>query len=398
MRTTSISILLAVLATMAAGASLSPKVSASPHSPKSSPKLPAPSSVVATKTPTPASGEYDEESSGNGSGSPYVPPPPPKVITSPPPSLVVHNNERGNGFGMLPHVINNMMAKVKHAELEKYASTMMVRQATVSTVAASKNYNRNRYGDISPYDYNLVTLTAFSPCKEHPEEDKGTTYIHASDLTHLLDDFSPSVTVSQRRYIMTQAPTSDTIPDFWKMIYQQKVNVIVMLTRLEEGGNSKAENYWDGVPTVSGLSVTKTSDIPITENIQIRTFELTRCGKIHRVTQFHYTGWPDQGVPNDYSDIFTIMGRVNIANSKSPAAPVVVHCSAGVGRAGSYVTLERAIALEVDPPRRASNDDVVMAVAKSLRRQRMTTIQKPEQLGFVYSAFKQFKQQRPQKH
>ncbi|XP_061406431.1 receptor-type tyrosine-protein phosphatase C-like [Lethenteron reissneri] len=194
---------------------------------------------------------------------------------------------------------------------------------------ATQEYNtkKNRYSDILPYDHNRVKLSG------EGESD----YINAS----YVDGYKSSI-----RYIAAQGPLENTAGDFWQMIWEKKSSVIVMVTKCEEMGKVKCFQYWphpDEDKRVYGdVTVTIVDEKPYAD-IVIRTLSISHSKHkgfgAHWVTHVQLVSWPDHGVPEDPNLLLKLRRRVNSFNGAGCTA-IVVHCSAGVGRSGTYIGLD----------------------------------------------------------
>uniref|UniRef100_A0A2C9LLG6 protein-tyrosine-phosphatase n=1 Tax=Biomphalaria glabrata TaxID=6526 RepID=A0A2C9LLG6_BIOGL len=188
-------------------------------------------------------------------------------------------------------------------------------------VGLSKQNNRkNRYKDIIPYDHSRVHLQALN----EPEDD----YINAS---YVRDH------QNRHKYIATQGPNFVSLNDFIRMLWEQKVEQVVMLTHLDEYSKEKCEQYW---PT-SGTKEYGTIEVRLTHtknftNYIVRYLELVKDQEAHKVTQYHYISWPDHGVPSSPWALVEFEQRVSALKTSTP---LVVHCSAGVGRTGTFIAL-----------------------------------------------------------
>eukprot|EP00094_Tigriopus_californicus_P012020 TCALIF_11614-PA protein Name:"Similar to Ptp99A Tyrosine-protein phosphatase 99A (Drosophila melanogaster)" AED:0.07 eAED:0.07 QI:0/0.7/0.45/0.81/1/1/11/539/1209 len=248
--------------------------------------------------------------------------------------------------------------------------------STLSTLASRlpENQSKNRYPNVIAYDHSRVQLR---PLPGH----KRGEYVNAN----YIDGFQKA-----RAYIATQGPLPSTFDSFWRMIWEQKVKVVVMITNLVERGQRKCDRYWPGEGTVKyGLiEVTLTREDAMA-TYTIRTFRIrhTRIknGKQNSfmeryVLQYHYTHWPDHGVPETPLPLLNFVKRSSDANRET-GAPILVHCSAGVGRTGAYILIDAML-------KQASVKAEVNVVAflKHIRSQRNHLVQTMEQYMFVHDA------------
>uniref|UniRef100_A0A8C6U9L8 Receptor-type tyrosine-protein phosphatase epsilon n=1 Tax=Neogobius melanostomus TaxID=47308 RepID=A0A8C6U9L8_9GOBI len=193
------------------------------------------------------------------------------------------------------------------------------------------NKEKNRYPNILPYDHSRVVLTQLEgvPCSD---------YINAS----YIDGYT-----EKNKFIGAQGPKEDTVADFWRMIWEQKVATIVMLTNLKERKEDKCNQYWpdQGCWTYGNIRVA-VEDFTILVDYTIRKFcvqNASDTGKSARlVTQLHFTSWPDFGVPFSPIGMLKFLKKVKTVNPPF-SGPIVVHCSAGVGRTGTFIVIDATI-------------------------------------------------------
>ncbi|XP_061811128.1 tyrosine-protein phosphatase non-receptor type 3 isoform X1 [Nerophis lumbriciformis] len=229
-----------------------------------------------------------------------------------------------------------------------------------------ENVEKNRYRDILPYDATRVTLQG--------RED----YINASHITLV-----PPVSGVCLRYIAAQGPLPHTCSDFWQTVWEQQSHTIVMLTTLTEKGRTKCHQYWPHPPEVKdyGHMRVKCHSEECNLAYVTRHFTLTHIkrGEDRAVTHLQYVAWPDHGVPDDPTDFLLF---VNSARDRRRAEePLVVHCSAGIGRTGVLITMETALTL-LD----RGQPVFPLEIVKTLRDQRAMMIQTTCQYQFVCEA------------
>nr|XP_037288855.1 LOW QUALITY PROTEIN: receptor-type tyrosine-protein phosphatase kappa-like [Rhipicephalus microplus] len=227
-----------------------------------------------------------------------------------------------------------------------------------------ENKIKNRYGNLLAYDYTRVKLRSIPGV---PFSD----YINAN----YIDGYC-----RPKRYIATQGPKPLTVQDFWRMVWQENVCKIVMLTGLVENGKTKCEKYWpDKTATYGDVQVHFIAEETFPEYC-VRQLHMTMADNTREVKHFHLTSWPDHGVPLYPNTLLTFRRKVNQYRTFNEA-PVVVHCSAGVGRTGAYILLENLI-------EQAQAEGVVDVVGQlSLMRQsRMNVVETLEQYNFVHRA------------
>uniref|UniRef100_A0A3B4VN80 protein-tyrosine-phosphatase n=2 Tax=Seriola dumerili TaxID=41447 RepID=A0A3B4VN80_SERDU len=192
-----------------------------------------------------------------------------------------------------------------------------------------ENKARNRFNNVLPYDWCRVKLSTSNP-------DETSDYINAS--------YMPGYN-REREYIATQGPLPSTVSDFWRMIWEQRVKGIVMVTNCVEGGRTKCEQYWpaDSKPCLYGEFLITMKSEQQEPNWTLREFSVkhTSTSGGRTVKHFHFTAWPDHGVPQgtDVLIQFRRLVRWHIEREGN-GAPTVVHCSAGVGRTGTIIALD----------------------------------------------------------
>ncbi|KAE8605901.1 hypothetical protein XENTR_v10010508, partial [Xenopus tropicalis] len=260
-------------------------------------------------------------------------------------------------------------------EYEKFSSVGISQPKEASELPENKA--KNRYNNVLPcesapltctpypYDHSRVKLSA----PNHQTED----YINAN--------YMPGYMTS-REFIAAQGPLPNTVTDFWRMIWEKNISAAVMLTRCVELGKVKCEQYWpsSGQKEFGDISVSL-----IEESVQpewvIRDFTVThkRENRSKHVRHFHFTAWPDHGVPKT-TDV--LIGFRNLlwdyVKLSPPNSPVLVHCSAGVGRTGTLIALDR-IMKQID-----KEDAVdVFGTVHSLRVHRVLMVQTENQYIFL---------------
>ncbi|XP_052762310.1 receptor-type tyrosine-protein phosphatase epsilon-like [Mya arenaria] len=227
------------------------------------------------------------------------------------------------------------------------------------------NMSRNRYKGIYPYDDSRVKVWC-----------NGTDYINAS----FIDGYK-----RRNEYIATLGPMSKQLGDFglfWEMVWQQKVEKVVMVTNLIEEEKEKCDKYWPDVgPSTryGNVKVTCLSDYEYAEFTR-RTFQISQSSEERKLYQFHFTSWPDRGVPEDVLSLIEFWKMV-LNSSKKLNGPTLVHCSAGVGRTGTYIALD---ILTKEGEAEGSID--VPGCVLNMRRNRPNMIQTLEQYQFLHRA------------
>uniref|UniRef100_A0A8C0DVP3 Receptor-type tyrosine-protein phosphatase beta n=1 Tax=Balaenoptera musculus TaxID=9771 RepID=A0A8C0DVP3_BALMU len=196
-----------------------------------------------------------------------------------------------------------------------------------------ENRGKNRYNNILPYDASRVKLS-------NVDDDPCSDYINASYIPG--NNF-------RREYIATQGPLPGTKDDFWKMAWEQNVHNIVMVTQCVEKGRVKCDHYWpaDQDSLYYGDLILQMLSESVLPEWTIREFRICSEEQLdaHRlIRHFHYTVWPDHGVPETTQSLIQFVRTVRDYINRTPGAgPTAVHCSAGVGRTGTFIALDRIL-------------------------------------------------------
>ncbi|KAG5855891.1 hypothetical protein ANANG_G00001760 [Anguilla anguilla] len=280
---------------------------------------------------------------------------------------------------LLQH-INLMKTSDSYGFKEEYESFFEGQSSSWDVAKKEQNRTKNRYGNIIASTADLVMLYDHSRVILQPmPDDPSSDYINANyiDIWLYRDGYQrPS------HYIATQGPVHETVYDFWRMVWQEQSACVVMVTNLVEVGRVKCYKYWpDDAELYGDFKVTFMEVEPLAEYV-VRTFTLERRGfnELREVKQFHFTGWPDHGVPYHATGLLSFIRRVKISNPPS-AGPIVVHCSAGAGRTGCYIVID----IMLDMAEREGVVDIYNCV-KALRSRRINMVQTEEQYVFIHDA------------
>ncbi|XP_052902769.1 tyrosine-protein phosphatase non-receptor type 9 [Anopheles moucheti] len=244
------------------------------------------------------------------------------------------------------------------------------------------NLGKNRYTDVLCYDHSRVVLS-------QEEDDPTTDYINAN----FVDGYK-----QKNAYISTQGPLPKTSYDFWRMVWEQHCLLIIMTTRVMERGRAKCGQYWE--PSEGGIAEygsfrLRTMSIETNEDYTVVELEIRniKTDEVRCVSHWQFTSWPDYGVPSSakamlnflqrarekQAEMVQCLGDLWAGHPRGP--PIVVHCSAGIGRTGTFITLDICISRLED----VGTADIKGTVEK-IRSQRAYSIQMPDQYVFCHLA------------
>ncbi|XP_006896821.1 PREDICTED: receptor-type tyrosine-protein phosphatase eta [Elephantulus edwardii] len=229
----------------------------------------------------------------------------------------------------------------------------------------AENRGKNRYNNVLPYDISRVKLSVQTQSTDD--------YINAN--------YMPGYH-SKRDFIATQGPLPNTLKDFWRMVWEKNVYAIIMLTKCVEQGRTKCEEYWPSkkIQDYGDITVAMASEIILPEwTIRDFTVKNIQTSESHPLRQFHFTSWPDHGVP-DTTDLlinFRYLVRDYMKQSP-PESPILVHCSAGVGRTGTFIAIDRLIYQMEN-----ENTVDVYGIVYDLRMHRPLMVQTEDQYVFL---------------
>ncbi|XP_066298000.1 uncharacterized protein [Branchiostoma lanceolatum] len=311
--------------------------------------------------------------------------PPPQVniydeIPGPPdplprPDIPLEDGEllEENPYRVLIDALPDYVNQLGPDGIKKEFSTISDHRHPYAVSKKPGNVAKNRYKNIVSYDHSRVIL------QDQPSR-PNSDYINAS----YIDGYD-----KVKAFVACQGPKQDTSRDMWRMVWQERTACIVMVTNLVENGRAKCERYWpeenneyeNNVQTYGDITVTA-EKVSTMADYALRMLQIQKAGvdEVREVLHFQYTSWPDYGVPKHPTSTINFVKRVK-ASIPRGAGPTIVHCSAGVGRSGTFITI--AAMLDMIEEEGAIN---VHDFVDAMRENRMTMVQTPDQYAFIYTA------------
>lgn len=303
---------------------------------------------------------------------------------------VMENSTETNDIGFMTIIAKSR--PIKLSEFAGHVSAMMADSAlkfsqefeelrsispshTCSIAQMQENKLKNRWINILPFDHSRVKLL---PMDDEP----GSDYINAS--------YIPGFN-SHREYIATQGPLPNTVDDMWRMIWEHGISMIVMLTQCVERGKTKCEQYWpsDKEDCRYGDLKVQTIHDSILSDYTIRTFDVS-LGERHRIiTQMHFTKWPDFGCPENTELLINFVRTVRDRMVENDPHPILVHCSAGVGRTGTFIAVNRLV-------QHIDVHDVVdvFHIVLDMRQHRTNMVQTEDQYIYIHECVRDLIQEK----
>lgn len=296
---------------------------------------------------------------------------------------------------------SDFVKKIKQLDLEDIVSQEFIQlqavplEGTVDNFLKEENSSKNRYFDVPCWDHSRVILSSRKPQVHNhskrnsfsivvTEKDSDSTYIHAN----FVDGFE-----DKNKYICCQGPMENTAGDMWKLIWEKDIRIIVSLTKMNSEDDS-CYDYWvteEGFQLIFGRYSVETVEMkenPDFLTTLLRIIDLT-CGASRLITHYWYTSWPNYGSPADLKGFVTLLSTVNqeqhqliesarYKNLPKPG-PILVHCSAGVGRTGTFCAINHALG-QLKKKKTVSIQDSVMAIW-NMRHSSVMTL---KQYMFIY--------------
>ncbi|BFY98162.1 hypothetical protein BsWGS_01202 [Bradybaena similaris] len=249
-------------------------------------------------------------------------------------------------------------------------SSYVADPCSIKVATDQSNMRKNRFADILPYDHSRVILSSNSNVSN-------SDYVNANFIT----DHDPR----NPAYIATQGPLPHTVADFWQMIWEQGSVVIVMLTKLVENGTSLCHRYWpeEGSDLYHIYEVHLVSEHIWCDDYLVRSFYLKnlQTNETRTVTQFHFLTWPELSVPASIKALLDFRRKVN-KSFRGRSCPIVVHCSDGCGRTGTYCLIDMVL----NKMAKGTKEIDMAATLEHIRDQRMAMVKTKEQFQFSLAA------------
>lgn len=281
-----------------------------------------------------------------------------------------------NAYNMSKDLSPTITRSVSILQLLKDRSDVEARDKQFTLEQAKINRKYNRYRDVFPYDHSRIILNRLA----------NMDYINANLV---------KCERANRRYILTQGPLEQTVSHFWLMVWEQDTKAILMLNKIVEKKQIKCHKYWP--ENIGEKYILDLPDVGLQveylrceefENFCIRTLRLTdvaaKPSVSREIYQFHYTTWPDFGIPSSPLAFLQFLKKVRDSGAMSDnVGPPVVHCSAGIGRSGTFCLVDCCLILV---NKFGEQKISVKDVLHELRSHRMGLIQTTDQLYFSYQA------------
>uniref|UniRef100_A0A8C5J5T6 Tyrosine-protein phosphatase non-receptor type 12 n=1 Tax=Junco hyemalis TaxID=40217 RepID=A0A8C5J5T6_JUNHY len=251
-----------------------------------------------------------------------------------------------------------------------------------ATGEKEENVKKNRYKDILPFDHSRVKLTLKTP----PQD---SDYINANFIKGVH---------GPKAYVATQGPLANTVIDFWRMIWEYNVAIIVMACREFEMGRKKCERYWplygEAAVTFGPFRISCEAEQARTDYF-IRTLLLEFQNETRSVYQFHYVNWPDHDVPSSFDSILDMISLMR-EYQEHEDVPICIHCSAGCGRTGAICAIDYTWNLL--KAGKIPEEFNVFNLIQEMRTQRHSAVQTKEQYELVHRAIAQLFEKQLQKY
>uniref|UniRef100_A0A8P4G1K7 Protein tyrosine phosphatase receptor type N2 n=1 Tax=Dicentrarchus labrax TaxID=13489 RepID=A0A8P4G1K7_DICLA len=283
---------------------------------------------------------------------------------------VPSNMDISTGHMILSYMEDHLKNKNRLEREWEALCSYQAEPSACSVGQGEQNSKRNRSDAVVVYDHSRITLKAEN---NHGNSD----YINASPIM----DHDPR----NPTYISSQGPLPSTVADFWQMVWESGCVVIVMLTPLSENGVKQCHHYWpdEGSDVYHIYEVNLVSEHIWCEDFLVRSFYLKnlQTNETRTVTQFHFLSWMDRGIPNSARTLLDFRRKVNKCY-RGRSCPIIVHCSDGAGRSGTYILIDMVL----NRMAKGAKEIDIAATLEHLRDQRAGMVQTKEQFEFALTA------------
>ncbi|XP_063067956.1 receptor-type tyrosine-protein phosphatase-like N [Engraulis encrasicolus] len=280
------------------------------------------------------------------------------------------NMDISTGHMILAYMEDHLKNKDRLLKEWEALCSYQAEPSTTSTAQSDTNLKKNRCPDAVPYDHSRVKLKA----EGNPSR---TDYINASTII----EHDPRMPA----YIATQGPLSHTISDFWQMVWENGCTVIVMMTALVEDGEKQCDRYWpdEGSSLYHIYEVNLVSEHIWCNDFLVRSFYLknVQTQETRTLTQFHFLSWPAQGIPSSTRPLLDFRRKVNKCY-RGRSCPIIVHCSDGTGRTGTYILIDMVL----NRMAKGVKEIDIAATLEHIRDQRPGMVRTKDQFEFALTA------------
>uniref|UniRef100_A0A673HIR6 Receptor-type tyrosine-protein phosphatase-like N n=1 Tax=Sinocyclocheilus rhinocerous TaxID=307959 RepID=A0A673HIR6_9TELE len=280
------------------------------------------------------------------------------------------NMDISTGHMILAYMEDHLKNKDRLLKEWEALCSYQAEPSTISAAQSESNVKKNRCSDAVPYDHSRVKLKAeINPSR--------TDYINASTII----EHDPRMPA----YIATQGPLSHSISDFWQMVWESGCTVIVMMTALVEDGEKQCDRYWpdEGSSLYHIYEVNLVSEHIWCNDFLVRSFYLknVQTQETRTLTQFHFLSWPAQGIPTSTRPLLDFHRKVNKCY-RGRSCPIIVHCSDGTGRTGTYILIDMVL----NRMAKGVKEIDIAATLEHIRDQRPGMVRTKDQFEFALTA------------
>ncbi|XP_075950889.1 receptor-type tyrosine-protein phosphatase-like N isoform X2 [Anarhichas minor] len=280
------------------------------------------------------------------------------------------NMDISTGHMILAYMEDHLRNKDRLMKEWEALCSYQAEPSVVSVAQSDANAKKNRCPDSVPYDHSRVKLKAeINPSR--------SDYINGSTII----EHDPRMPA----YIATQGPLSHTISDFWQMVWENGCTVIVMMTALVEDGEKQCDRYWpdEGSSLYHIYEVNLVSEHIWCNDFLVRSFYLknVQTQETRTLTQFHFLSWPAQGIPTSTRPLLDFRRKVNKCY-RGRSCPIIVHCSNGTGRTGTYILIDMVL----NRMAKGVKEIDIAATLEHVRDQRPGMVRTKDQFEFALTA------------